>query len=152
MLNRSLAAIWLVHVISTACAAAGPVRAVRPDDATGTSAAVVVDTAANLFYTTQLLPVGADQKVIAPDGAEEQAVAVLNRLESTLKGAASRGSINSSRSMFTWREPMHWARFKKPFAPDAGRGTTSGQLCCRGSASSRGVGRARCDRGDVLIW
>ncbi len=89
MRNRSLAAIGIVHVISTACAAAGPIRAVRPDDATGTSAAVVVDDAANLFYTRQLLPVGADQKVIAPKRADLQAAAVLDRLESTLMGAQS---------------------------------------------------------------
>ena len=84
MFFRTLALLFL-----TAPVAADPVRQVRPDSATGTSAAIVVDGAANLAHTEQILPVDADGKVIAPNRADEQAGAVLDRLETTLKGVQS---------------------------------------------------------------
>ena len=84
MLFRSLVLLFL-----TAPAMADPVRQIRPDDATGTSAAIVVDGAANLAHTEQILPIDAGGKVIAPDRADEQAAAVLDRLETTLKGVQS---------------------------------------------------------------
>jgi enamine deaminase RidA (YjgF/YER057c/UK114 family) len=89
MFFRSLAVPLLSTMFVTASATAGMVRPVRPDDATGTSAAVVVDGAANLAHTEQLLPVGADGAVIAPDRVDKQAAAVLDRLESTLRDAQS---------------------------------------------------------------
>src|ERR1700728_66514 len=61
MLFRSLVLFFL-----TAPVMADPVRQVRPDDATGTSAAIVVDGAANLAHTEQILPIDAGGKVIAP--------------------------------------------------------------------------------------
>jgi len=89
MFFRSLALLFLTVTTLTAPVTADPVRQVRPDDATGTSAAVVVDGAANLAHTEQILPTDADGKVIAPNRAGEQAAAVLDRLETTLKGVQS---------------------------------------------------------------
>jgi enamine deaminase RidA (YjgF/YER057c/UK114 family) len=85
----SLALLILSFVTLGAIARADPVRYVRPDAATGTSAAVVVDGAANLAHTEQVLPTDADGNVIAPGRASEQAEAVLDRLETTLKGVES---------------------------------------------------------------
>jgi enamine deaminase RidA (YjgF/YER057c/UK114 family) len=89
MFFRSLAVLFLVLFTLDSRAMAGPIREVRPDDTTGTSAAAVVDGAANLAYTEQIMPIDADGKVIAPDQAGDQAAAVLDRLESTLKDGRS---------------------------------------------------------------
>jgi enamine deaminase RidA (YjgF/YER057c/UK114 family) len=87
MFCRLLAVLFLALIAFAAHVAAGPVREVRPDEATGTSMAVVVDGAANLAYTEQIMPVDADGTVIAPNQAGKQADKVLDRLESTLKNA-----------------------------------------------------------------
>jgi enamine deaminase RidA (YjgF/YER057c/UK114 family) len=89
MFCRSLVVPFLTLITLEARAADVPVREIRPDDATGTSMAVVVDGAANLAFTEQIMPVGADDKVIAPGRVDEQVGAVLDRLESTLKDANS---------------------------------------------------------------
>jgi enamine deaminase RidA (YjgF/YER057c/UK114 family) len=89
MLFRSLALLFLTVMTLTAPATAHPVRQVWPDEATGSSAAVVVDGAANLAHTEQILPTDADGKVIAPDRADDQAGAVLDRLETALEGVGS---------------------------------------------------------------
>jgi enamine deaminase RidA (YjgF/YER057c/UK114 family) len=89
MFCRSLVVLFLALITLDGRAADVPVREVRPDDATETSMAVVVDGAANLAFTEQIMPVGADDKVIAPGRVDEQVGAVLDRLESTLKDANS---------------------------------------------------------------
>jgi enamine deaminase RidA (YjgF/YER057c/UK114 family) len=89
MLLPSLALLFLTITTVAASATADAVRQVRPDDAAGTSAAVVVDGAANLAHTEQILPIDADGKVIAPNQAAGQAAAVLDRLEAILKGVES---------------------------------------------------------------
>ena len=89
MFFRPLAVLFLVLFALDSRAIAGPIREVRPDDTMGTSGAAVVDGAANLAYTEQIMPIDADGKMIAPDQAGDQAAAVLDRLEFTLKDGRS---------------------------------------------------------------
>jgi enamine deaminase RidA (YjgF/YER057c/UK114 family) len=65
------------------------IRLVRPDDTSGASAAVVVDGGLTLAYTTQFFPTDERGKVIGAGRAEEQAGAVLDRLEAALRPAGS---------------------------------------------------------------
>ena len=82
--------VGLILEVGSVMAAKGQgIRPVRPDDASGTSAAVVVDGALPLVYTTQLFPTDEQGKVIAAGRAEDQASAVLDRLEATLRAAGS---------------------------------------------------------------
>ncbi len=72
-----------------AARAAEEIRAVRVDDATKTAAAVVVDGAKHLAYTSQILPLDEQARDIAVDNVERQAQAVLDHLEHALKPAGS---------------------------------------------------------------
>ena len=87
MFLRSFSHLILM-TLSTA-GADGPVHPIRPDQVAGTAAAVVVDGAADLFHTRQIMPVDALGKVIAPDRADLQSEIVLEKLESVLKEARS---------------------------------------------------------------
>jgi enamine deaminase RidA (YjgF/YER057c/UK114 family) len=86
---RSTSLVLMCVTYFAAVARADLVREVRPDEATHTSAAVVVDASAPLLHTPQLLPTGADGLTIVAGGAAEQANALLDRLESALKAAGS---------------------------------------------------------------
>jgi enamine deaminase RidA (YjgF/YER057c/UK114 family) len=98
-----------------ATATADPVRKVGPDEATMTSAAVVVDGAANLAHTEQILPINADGQVLALDRSDEQSGAVLDRLESTLKGVQS-GLDRLVKVDVYLARPDAFADFQKTFA------------------------------------
>ena len=68
MLFRSLALLFLTVMTLTAPATAHPVRQVGPNEATGSSAAVVVDGDTNLAHTEQILPTDADVNALASTG------------------------------------------------------------------------------------
>jgi enamine deaminase RidA (YjgF/YER057c/UK114 family) len=64
-------------------------RRIAPDEASRTSAAVVVEGATPLAHTAQILPLDADGKIVGPGRADEQAEAVLDRLELALREAGT---------------------------------------------------------------
>jgi len=65
------------------------IRCLEPDEATGTSKAVVADENAALAHTTQVLPLDSQGKVIGPAGAARQTGQVLQNLDAMLKAAGS---------------------------------------------------------------
>src|SRR5437762_2347309 len=78
-------AVLVPVVVPRAVADDRGIRAIAPDEASRTAAAVVVDGAKDLVHTAQLLPVDARGRIVGPGRAEEQAVAVLDRLEAVLE-------------------------------------------------------------------
>jgi enamine deaminase RidA (YjgF/YER057c/UK114 family) len=75
--------------MGTVATAAEGVRPVLVDDATKTSAAVVVDGSRHLVYTAQLLPLDEQARDIAVDDPVRQSQAVLDNLEHALKPTGS---------------------------------------------------------------
>lgn len=96
--NRRRVSGWartvLLAVLSLAsrspASAAGPAtRQIATDDVAGTSAAVVVDGAAPLVHTEQILPTDPGGAVVAPGRAADQAAFLLDRLGAVLRPAGS---------------------------------------------------------------
>jgi enamine deaminase RidA (YjgF/YER057c/UK114 family) len=97
--SRTIRCTGPIFVLVLALAFVHPVladelfRCIGFDDATRTSAAVVVDAALPLAHTTQILPLDDQGRIISAGRAEKQASAVFDQLERAL------GEVHSSRSL-----------------------------------------------------
>lgn len=89
MTRPSALALALAAWLARPAHAADEARPIAPDDAAGTAAAVVVDGAATLAYTAQILPLDDAGRVVGPGRADEQIAAVLDRLQAALEGSGS---------------------------------------------------------------
>src|SRR4051812_11261640 len=88
--SRIIVYAGLALVVAHAVLAEEPrVRRIAPDEVSRTAAAVVVDGAMPLAHTAQFLPLDAQGRIVGPGRVDEQAEAVLDRLELALREARS---------------------------------------------------------------